>query len=269
MTVLPGRPPAGDSWLHRRNPAVKFFVVLALSAVLLAVFDPWTPTILYVLALAGVWRAGRIPWPALLTAHVPFLLFALSLLFVNAVTRPGELVWAVGSFDVTHQGLTVGASLAVRTLVIGVGAIGFLLTTDGTRLMVSLHQHLRLSPRLTYAVLAGYRLLEQLPIEWQTIRMAQATRRNDHVEGRLPRSPRPLLRAAFTLLVTAVRRGERMSIALETRGLGDGARTIYRPVPLDRSDAVLVAVPLLTTGAVMVVAAMAGWLRGPAALGVF
>lgn len=244
-------------------------MVLVLSAALLAVFDPGTPAILYVLAVMGVRRAGRIPWRTLLTAHVPFLLFAISLFTVNAVTRPGDLVWRWGPFDVTDQGLEVGASLAVRTLVIGVGAIGFLLTTDGTRLMVSLHQHLHLSPRLTYAVLAGYRLLEQLPVEWQTIRMAQAIRRAGHGPVRLPRTPRALLQAAFTLLVTAVRRGERMSIALETRGLGDTPRTLYRPVALDRRDALLLGVTWGVMAAVLALSAAAGWLRGPSALGVF
>jgi len=269
MTALAGRTLAGNSWLHRRNPTVKFAVVFVVSAVMLAVFDPWTPTVLYVLAVAGVRLGSRIPWGTLLTAHVPFVLFSFSLLTVNAVARPGEVMWQWGPFDITDEGLLVGGSLAIRTLVIGVGAIGFVLTTDGTRLMVSLHQHLRLSARLTYAVLAGYRLLEQLPVEWQTIRMAQAVRRSGHRPGTLPRSPRPLLRAAFALLVTAVRRGERMSIALETRGLGDGPRTVYRPVPLDRQDAVLVAVVLGAVTVVLALAATVGWLEGPSALGVF
>ncbi|MFP3914151.1 MAG: energy-coupling factor transporter transmembrane component T family protein [Actinomycetota bacterium] len=261
--------PGASSWLADRNPTVKFLVLLAVSAVLLGVFDPWTPALLYVLALAGVLAAGRIPWRRLLAAHTPFALFGFSLLTVNAVTRPGRLAWQWGWLDVTQEGLLVGGSLAIRTLVIGVCAIGFVLTTDGTRLMVSFHQQLRLGPRLTYAILAGYRLLEQLPAEWQTIRMAQAIRSGSTRHEALPRSPRALGRAAFALLVTAIRRGERMSIALETRGLGDGPRTIHRPVPLDRRDASLAAGVLGVVAATLAVGALAGWLQGPSALGVF
>jgi energy-coupling factor transporter transmembrane protein EcfT len=258
-----------DSYLHRRNPTVKFGVVFAISATLLAVFDPWTPALLYCLALGGVRIAGRIPWRSLIVAHVPFLLFGSSLFMVNAIARRGQVVWSWGPLDATGEGITVGASLALRTMVIGVAAIGFVLTTDGTRLMTSLHQHLRVSPRFTYAVLAGYRLLEQLPEEWQTIRMAQAVREERHRPGTLPRSPRALARAAFGLLVTALRRGERMAVALETRGLGSGARTIYRPVPLDRGDWLFASTVLAGFAMVLVTAWLFGWLRGPSALGVF
>src|SRR5699024_3770 len=79
------------------------------------------------------------------------------------------------------------------------------LTTDGARLMTSMHQHLRLSGRFAYAVLAGYRLLEQLPQTWATIRAAQAVR-DPWRRGRGPSAaPRALGRAAFTLLVTSLR----------------------------------------------------------------
>lgn len=269
MTAALSRPLDHDSYLHRRNPTVKLAVLLVVSGVLLFVFDPWTPALLYLLILPGVRLGGRVPWRVLGAAHIPFVLFAVSLLSVNAVTRPGDVLWSAGPLEVTAQGISVGASLAVRTLVIGAGSIAFVLTTEGTRLMTSLHQHLRLSPRVTYAVLAGYRLLEQLPAEWHTIRMAQAVRVRGRPRGRLPRSPRMLTAAAFALFVTALRRGERIATALETRGLGLGPRTIYRPVRLDGYDAVFAIVVLGSCAAVYLLAAGLGWLRGPSALGVF
>jgi energy-coupling factor transport system permease protein len=267
VTVTLPRPLAHDSYLHRRNPTVKLGVLLVVSGALLFVFDPWTPAILYLLALVGVRLGGRTPWRVLAIAHVPFVLFAFSLFTVNVVARRGEPIWSWGVFDLTQEGIVVGSSLALRTLVIGTGSIAFVLTTDGTRLMTSLHQQLRLSPRLTYAVLAGYRLLEQLPAEWQTIRMAQAVRVTGRRPGTLPRSPRILTRAAFGLLVTALRRGERIAIALETRGLGRGPRTVFRPVPLERDDWLFAAGVLSCYTAVYLLAAAAGWLRGPGALG--
>ncbi|MEE6274504.1 energy-coupling factor transporter transmembrane component T family protein [Georgenia wangjunii] len=266
-----GRPLAVDSYLHRRNPSVKFGVLLVISALLMAIFDPWTPTVLYVAALPAVRYAGKVPWRTVALAQLPFAFFALSLFMVNAVTRPGTAVAWVGPFDLSAQGLSVGASLAARTLLIGTLSVAFVLSTDGARLMASLHQHVRLSPQLTYAVLAGYRLLEQLPEQWQTIRLAQAAREPHHAgtARRLPRSVRALRRAAFTTLVTTLRRGERMSIALETRGLGAGRRTVFRPVPLDHRDALFAVVTLGAVGIVITVAWRARWLVGWEALGVF
>lgn len=268
-----GRPLAGDSVLHRRDPTVKVAVLLVICLVLTAVTDPVTPAVLYLLTWPAALVAGRIPAATLLRAHLPFLAFALSLLMVNAFTRPGAAVVQLGPAAISAEGLSIGAGLAVRTLFIGIASVTFVLTTDGARLMTSLHQHLRVDGRFAYAVLAGYRLLEQLPETWATIRAAQAVRdprRRAAPRGRGPsRSPRALRQAAFTLLVTSLRRGERMSIALETRGLGAGRRTIAAPSPLGRADALLAGTALVSTAVVLFASWQAGTLRGLGALGVF
>ena len=93
-------------------------------------------------------------------------------------------------------------------------------------------------------MLAGYRVLEDLPERWTTIRQAQSVRDPRLRRGTLPRDAGSLSRAAFTLLVVALRQGERMAIAMETRGLGSGPRTVHRPVALDRRDAVFAALVL-------------------------
>lgn len=266
-----GRPLAGGSPLQRRNPSVKLGVLLVVSAALIAVFDPWTPLVLYCLAVPAVLLGARVPWRMLTAAHVPFALFATSLLIVNAVSRPGDVIAVAGPLEVTAEGLSIGASLALRTLLVGTLSVGFVLSTDGARLMISLHQHCRLGPRPTYAILAGYRLLEQLPEQWQTVRRAQAARTARPIGDRvaLPRSPRALLRAAFATLVTTLRRGERMSIALESRGLGSGPRTVFRPVPLGGWDAVFAVGVFAVLAAILLLSRRAGWLAGWGSLGVF
>lgn len=293
-----GRPLAVDSVLHRRDPTIKAGVLVVICLVLTAVTDPVTPGVLYLLTWPVALAAGRIPAGTLLRAHPPFAAFALSLLMVNAVTRPGPVLASIGGLTVTADGLSIGAGLALRTLVIGILSVTFVLTTDGARLMTSLHQHLRLDGRFAYAVLAGYRLLEQLPHTWATIRAAQAVRdpcrhvRHGGEPGgsggqelgaasRRPgsgshrrrhgssRSPRALGRAAFTLLVTSLRRAERMSIALETRGLGAGPRTIAAPSNLNPGDAIVTLTALASTAVVLIASWQAGTLRGLGALGVF
>ena len=61
---------------------------------------------------------------------------------------------------------------------------------------------------------------------------------------------RDRIRCAFSLLVDAVRRADRIAFALESRGLGEGPRTLWRPVPLGAADA------LLSLGVAVVVAAV-------------
>jgi energy-coupling factor transport system permease protein len=261
-----GMPVIDGSPLCRRNPTVKLALLFVASVALLFVFDPVTPALLYLLALAAVVLAARVPWRVLALAHFPFIGFALGLLSVNALSRPGEVVWETIGLRVTVEGLTIGASLALRTLVIGVLSIGFATTTDGIRLMTSLQQHARLSPRVTYAVLAGYRMLQDLPREWQIIRQAHAVRAPLRPDGRLPSQVRDFGKAAFSLLVVSLRKGERMAQSLESRGLGLSPRTTWRPVALGRADWLMAAVVLVVLVLAPAACTALGYLEGYKAL---
>jgi len=254
------------SALARRNPTIKLAVLFVVSLVLMFIFDPITPLVLYLLALSAVGATARIPFRVLVLTHIPFLAFALGLLIVNALSRPGEVLWQLGLLRVTTEGLEIGTALALRTLVIGVLSIGFVLSTDSVALMTSLHQHARLGSRLTYAVLAGYRMLEDLPREWQTIRHAHAVRAPLGHGGKPPRGLREYGRAAFALLVLSIRKGERMAQSLESRGLGLTPRTTWRRIRLTRADWVMAGAVLATVGAVIGLSAFLGYLHGFSAL---
>jgi energy-coupling factor transport system permease protein len=255
-----------DSPLSRRNPTVKLALLFAVSLALFFTFDPVTPTALYVIALVAVVATARIPARVLVAAHLPFVGVALGLVIVNALSRPGTVLFVAGVLRVTTEGLAVGGALAARTLVIGVLSLAFVASTDGVRLMTSLHTHARLGVRVTYAVLAGYRTLGDLPQEWQLIRDAQAVRMPLTRRGR-PRAGLAVFgRSAFALLVVSVRRAERMAVALESRGLGLSPRSTWRPVPLTATDWVFAAGVLAVLAAVFAAAAALGVLRGAGAL---
>lgn len=239
-----------DSPLARRNPTVKFGLLVVVSLALLFVFEPLTPAVLYVVALLAVAAGSGIRPRLLLLGHLPFVGVAVGLLLVNALSRPGIEIARLGLLRVTEEGVEVGAALGLRTLVIGVLALGFVASTDGVRLMTSLHQHARLGLRFTYAVLAGYRTLEELPREWQLIRHAHAVRARSGARGGPLGGVRAFARAGFALLVVSLRRGERLAMALESRGLGLAPRTIWRPVALTGTDAVFAAASLVVLAAV-------------------
>lgn len=260
------RAAAAGGVLARRNPTVKLGLLFATSFTSLFIFDPLTPAMLYGLSLTAVLSLTDIPLSRLLVAHIPFLAFAAGLLMVNSVTRPGTVLWHVGFLSVTEEGLTVGAALAMRTLLIGVLSIGFLLSTDPVDLMTSLHHNARLSSRVTYTLLAGYRMLQEMPSEWETIRNAQAVRTNFHGAGRARERAPGMTRAAFTLLVLAIRKGERISQSLESRGLGLSPRSTWRMTPVTVGDYVMVVACCATFTAVLLVSHGAGALTGMSAL---
>lgn len=255
--------PVAASPLSRRNPTVKLALLFLVSLLLLVVFDPVTPGVLYLLGLAAVLGFARIPARTLLLAHLPFVGFALGILVVNALSRPGEVLVDLPPIRVSVEGLVVGSALALRSMAIGILSIGFIATTDPVALMTSLHQHARLSARVTFAVLAGYRMLQQLPREWQVIRQAQSVRSPLRARGGTRFGVRAFGTAAFALLVVSLRRGERLSQSLESRGLGRGPRTVWRPVPLGPADGLLLVCALGAVLLVMFVVGALGLSLGP------
>ncbi len=258
---------ADDSPLARRNPTVKLALLTSVSLVVVLILDPVTPAVLYLLALVAVVTTARVSARTLAVSHVPFVLFASGVLVVNALSRPGTVLWEGGPVRITAEGVEIGVALAARTLLIGVLAIGFLLSTDGVALMNSLHQNARVGPRVTYAIVAGYRMLQEMPREWATIRAAHAVRGDPRARHRPgPRAARHLGGVVFALLVVSVRKGERIAQALESRGLGLHPRTTWRPVRVTPADWLMVAICTLAVVVVLLLSAWFGHLRGPGAL---
>ncbi|WP_159798351.1 energy-coupling factor transporter transmembrane component T family protein [Puerhibacterium puerhi] len=245
------------SRLEHRNPTVKAALLLVVSLCTLLLLDVGVLGVLYLLGLAGALTAARVGVRALAAAQVPFVLFGVGLVMVNALTRPGEPFIEGAAVRVTHEGLVVGLALALRGMVIGVLTVAFLATTPPRALMVSLVQHARLSPRYAYALLAGHRMLAAMPRRWATVRAAQAVRAPLGRDGRPRLGVRDFGLAAFTLLVGSVRASERVALAMESRGLAAGPRTVWRPVPLGTGDAAL-AVAVLGVLAAAVALGRAG-----------
>lgn len=255
-----------DSPLARRNPTVKVAVLVVVSLAVMFVLDPITSGVLYLVALVAVVLSARLPIRTLALAHLPFLGFGIGIFTVNMLSRPGTVLWQYGFLRVTTEGISIGGALALRTLLIGVLAVAFVLSTDAMRLMTSLHQHARLGAKPTYAVMSGYRLMESLSNEWQIIRAAQQVRAPLRADGTPGGGLRRFGKAGFALLVVAVRRGENLAQALESRGLGLHPRTIWRPVPLQRADVVMAMAVVLVLAVVLSVAGFAGVLQGPGAM---
>jgi energy-coupling factor transporter transmembrane protein EcfT len=210
-----------DSFLARRNPVVKLAVLTVISVVSLFLDDPYPAALLWFWLLAGVAWAGRISASVLLGAQAGFGGFALGTLVVQVVTRPDD-----------PNALPLGIALALRTMVIGTASIGFLASTGAVELVSSLAQNARLPARVCYALLAGYRMLEELPREWSLLAAAHAVR---DPRPRRP-GPRAICRRAFTLLVISIRKGERLAHSLDLRGADRQPRTVWRPIRVAASD---------------------------------
>ena len=232
-----------DSVLGRTSPVLK----LAISIVWLIGLATTTalvpPLVLASVAVAAGLTLGGIPRRDLTRALAPLWLAAVGLatfgtLFGAANADPAAATVAqLGPFRITAAALIGGIGVGLRVAAIGaVGAV-FALTTDSTRLVDSLVQQGQVPERFAYGALAAYGAVPRFGEDLATIRQAR------RIRG-LRGSWHP--RILVSLLVLAIRHGDRMAIAMDARGFGTVPRSRYREVrwsPLD---------PLVGGGAALV-----------------
>jgi energy-coupling factor transport system permease protein len=235
----------GTSPLGRTGPLAKLIVAIAWLVGLALTLDPRPPIVVATTALLGGVLLGRIPTRDFLIRLSPLAVAALGIglfnaLSASAIDPSGASPLRLGPLRFTETGALAGLGLGLRVLAIGAVGVAFVLTTDATRLVDALVQVARLPERFAYGALAAYQtvplLLEDL-VSLQQARRVRGLRTSWH--------PGVLV----GLLILAVRRADRLALAMDARAFGVGPRSRYRVERWTRADTgfVLVAALVLLT----------------------
>jgi cobalt/nickel transport system permease protein len=214
---------AGDTVVHRMPAHLKIAALLGFVLVVVATPRTWLPAFAaYAVVLAGVLVLARVPvrWLApRLLVEVPFVVFALLVPFVAEGPRTEVL-----GLSVSEPGLWSAWALLVKGTIGVVASLTVAATTEPQHLLVGLRR-LRLPEQLV--AIAGFmlRYLDVVTAELGRMGVAMRSRGCD------PRSPRqwPLLaRTLGSLFVRTYERGERVHLAMLSRGY-DGTMPDLRP----------------------------------------
>jgi energy-coupling factor transport system permease protein len=223
-----------DSPLGRTSPIVKLGIAVG-WLIGLAFTLAWSaPLVLASAAIAAGLLLGSIRPAALARSIAPLWIAALGIGLFNALysTSNGDPVAAslldLGPVRITTLAAGNGVALALRVIAIAsVGAV-FTLTTDPTRLADALVRQSGLSPRFAYGALAAYQAIPRFAEDLSTLRQAR------RIRG-LRGSWHP--RLLVSLLVLAIRHGDRMALAMDARAFGAGPMTHYRDLHWSWLDA--------------------------------
>jgi energy-coupling factor transport system permease protein len=248
-----------DSFLHRRNPVMKLGSLLVMAVCITMAFDPWTPLAFFVVGIFAMLVLGRVPAGRIVRPLLFFtVLGGLGFLGSNAFfysPRPGETItvlWQAGALRVTMEGLLVGVALTVRMMAIVTLSIVFVTTTDPTDFVLSLIQQAHFPFRLGYGILVAYRFVPLWQTELDIIRAAHRIRgvgEQKTVHGRWVQ----IRRYAIPLLANAIRKSERVAIAMDSKAFGvSPERTYYRLVRVGAADWVLLACAVVVTAMILV-----------------
>jgi cobalt/nickel transport system permease protein len=228
--------------VHRLDPRAKILGLVAVTVVAVSTpvsaWEAWLgcALVLAAVALAAriparvIWARGRVVLPLVVfvAAFIPFF-------------RDGEVVAALGPFDISREGLEVLGSVAAKATIGTISAVLLGATTSVPAIIRGL-EAMRVPRLLTLIAAFMYRYLFVIAEELRRMRSALAARAY---------RPRTMLQvAALGRMTTALflrtfSRGERIYLAMLARGYS-GQMPRLEPLRLVRADAVFVSLIILT-----------------------
>jgi len=263
--MRPFRYVPGTSFLHRLNPSIKLLAVILVTVAITFVFDIVTPLVFLAATLLLMVVAGRISPRYVLVSIAPFVLVSLSFVFLYAIFGPNtgpNTIIAFGPIKVSREGILLGISVGLRVLFLISTSLLFIATTDPGDLVLSLVQQARLNYKLAFAMLVAYRFIPIFADEYANIRAAARVRGVGTAAGPLGEN-RALSRDAVPLLAGAIRRSERLALAMDSRAFGAfPIRTYRRTLMVKPSDWIFLVVVLIASAAIFAILAATGLSNG-------
>lgn len=203
----------GHSPLHRVPAHLKILALLGFMIVVVTTPRDWYPVFgVYLLLLAAVIGMSRVPPTYLLkrtVVEVPFVLFAVLLPFV--ATGPRTEVLGV---TVSQHGLEAGVALLIKGTLGVLASLTLAATTEPQELLLGL-ERLRLPQQLVQIMAFMVRYLDVVTGEMRRMKVARESR---GFSARNPRHWPVLARSAGALFIRSYERGERVHLAMLSRG---------------------------------------------------
>ena len=218
----------GESLFHRLYPLVKLIWLLLLSVIVLIVTHGSLILILVCLALASliflcpqIWKVRGFR----LVFFTGIFLFFVYILF----DKTGIVLWDPGPaiFRITRNGVDFGLLYGSRFLAIVLMSYLFILTTNPSDLAYALMQA-GLPYRYGFMLITALRLSPILEDEGQTIYQAQLVRGVRYDQGSLKRLPLLVQQFMTPLLISALRRADKLVFSMEGRGFGQYPTRTFR-----------------------------------------
>jgi len=203
----------GHSAVHRAPAHLKILALVAFMVVVVATPREWFPVFaLYLAAIAAVVGVSRVPPTYILkrsVVEVPFLVFALLLPFV--ATGPQTEVLGI---EVSQHGLLAAWGLLAKGTLGVLASLTLAATTEPQDLLAGL-ERLRLPAQLVQIMSFMVRYLDVVTGEMQRMKVARESR---GFTARNPRHWPVLARSAGALFIRSYERGERVHLAMLSRG---------------------------------------------------
>ncbi|HSE08806.1 MAG TPA: cobalt ECF transporter T component CbiQ [Nocardioidaceae bacterium] len=214
----------GHSPIHRLPPQVKVAALLGLMLTVVATPREWFPVFgVYFAIVLGVIAVSRVPFSYIgkrMVIEVPFVLFAVLMPFV--ATGPRVEVLGVG---LSEAGLLAAWGLLAKGTLGVTASLTLAATTEPRDLLAGL-ERLRMPHQLVAIIGFMIRYLDVVTDEMRRMRIARESR---GFSGRGLHAWPVYARTAGALFIRSYERGERVHLAMLSRGYTGATPTTSRP----------------------------------------
>jgi len=238
------------NFINDMNPFYKIIILTIITIIGSLDFFPFVSGILIVSGLIIGSLFSSLSFKEILYSIRIFIIMSIGFMSIILLTR-----------YLSNQDLELlrVLGLGFRIILISVYSVIFVKTTDPTEFVLSLIKYFKVPDRYGYSFLTAYRFLPTFKDEMEIIKHAHQVRgikesRNSLVQ--VWNSKRYIV----PMLATAVRKGIRLSIAMETRAFGKyNIRTYYRSLNLSKAETIAAIGYILYIVSVIVLLSLNGF----------
>lgn len=241
--------PVRPDFLTRVTPAARLLAGMLWLVASVLTLDPVVPIRLAVAAVVALALWSGLPLRRIPGRLAPLGFAILSLTIFSIVLsaansdRSLATLAQFGPLRITGPAISAGLTVGLRVVVIGLTTLLVFGPSDPTRLADSLVQQWRIPDRFAYGTLGALRVAPFMADDWTVIGAARRLRgiRPGGLWGRI----RDIGDRLLVMLVAAIRRAERLALAMDARGFDSGVRrSHFREIRVTWRDWLTVAVAL-------------------------
>ena len=214
-----------DSVLHKTDPAIKFIGLILLS-ILLLMLNGYICLITSVLIISVLLYLSHLNVTTVINPLKRFLWFFVMIFLMNALFYKGsDCIFSIWLICFSKEGISHGIEIILRTAAVMILSIIFIRTTTTVEIMKGIEKvmaPLRFFGVRDIALIMSI-ALQFIPVlyaDFDRIRKAQIARGADFTGKSFINRIKLILPLVIPAFVSAFRRADELSIAMEARGFG-------------------------------------------------
>ena len=248
----------GDSAVHRMDPRVKIMLTIIFVVLLFVINNFYGYAIISAFIILPI-VMSKISTRYLFKGLRPILIIILITVLFNLFLTEGEVVYRIGSFSITKEGIRMAAFMALRLIFLITGTTLLTLTTspidltDGIERLLNPFKRIGVpAHELAMMMTIALRFIPTLLEETEKIMKAQMARGADFESGNFINRAKNMVPLLVPLFISAFRRADDLAMAMEARCYRGGEnRTRMKQLKMSAVDyAAFAFTALLSAGVV-------------------